>query len=213
MPSFTYSTKSKRYHDTTTGRYVGRVEVRKELDSIIDQSSAEMQYWTLNLRNGYSSIAEWQTLMAGEIKNLQIVMSVAANGGWEQMDPEDYSRLEGYIAEQYQYLQGFAEDIYTGKQLPNGSMAVRASLYAEASRQTYENERRILETEAGSTQELNILGGADHCIDCTDMTGEGWVPIGTLIPIGLRICQARCHCTIIYRVGPDDKLGSEIETF
>lgn len=48
--------------------------------------------------------------------------------------------------------------------------------------------------------ERNLLGIADHCAGCIIETKRGWVPYGTLIPLGQRDCKAGCRCTIIYKV-------------
>jgi hypothetical protein len=211
MPRFSYSTASKRYHDDVTGRFIGRVAVRNMLDDITDHSADRMKSWTDSLRSSQMSIPKWQELMAAEIKMLHMSFAAAANGGWDQMTSDDWGRVSDYVSEQYGYLQGFAEDIYTGAQASNGTMAVRATLYADAARVTYENERRILEVKSGSTEEKNLLGGSDHCPDCVEQTLAGWVPINSLIPMGARSCVSRCRCTIIYREGPNDQLGSAID--
>ena len=211
--AFTYSTNSKRYHDTTTGKFVGRVEVRKQLDDVIDVSADRMKSWTSDLIDNTYTIEEWQSLMAEEVRMLHMSMAAAANGGWDAMSTGNWSRVENYLNYQYDRLEGFAEEIFTGEQVTNGTMLYRATLYAESARATYEGERFFLEKSAGSTQEMNILGGSDHCVDCQRASEAGWVSIGTLIPIGSRACQAKCHCTIIYRTGPKDTLGSEVESF
>lgn len=48
-------------------------------------------------------------------------------------------------------------------------------------------------------EERNILGIAEHCASCIRETKRGWVPIGTLIPVGLRDCWFGCKCTVGYR--------------
>jgi hypothetical protein len=211
MSHFSYSTSSKRYYDNRTGRFVGRVEVRSELDNIIDSSAGRMKSWTNSLRQSDMSISKWQTLMASEIKALHMSFAAAANGGWQAMDTEDWNRVSDYIDFHLQYLQNFAEEIYTGEQPSNGTMATRATLYAEAARITYEDERRLLEIRSGATEEKNLLGGSDHCNGCVEATLAGWVPINGLVPIGSRECTSRCRCTIIYRQGPEDTLGSAID--
>lgn len=210
---FTYSTDTKRYRDKATGRFIGRVEVRQQLDQVIEQSAQFMKQRTDDLRNGTVSLAEWQTEMAREIKLIHGSMFVVADGGFASMDDNAWERLEVKLKEQYDYLSKFAGEIYTGEQVPNGTMLYRSTLYAESARATYENERKFLHIEAGFLEEKNILGGSDHCNDCLDATSQDWTDIGTLSDIGDRQCGAKCHCTIIFRKGPDDVLGSEEESF
>lgn len=210
MATFTYSTSSKRYHNKDTGQFVGRIQIRQELDSVIDISAARMKNWTESLIDGEVSLPWWQTEMMSEIKSIHTIFAVVANGGWDSMDDSDYERVSGIIENQFEYLQNFANEIYTGEQLPNGTMSARSTLYAESARVTYEAERFLLEKESGSTEEMNILGGSDHCGDCLEATLVGWVEIGSIIPIGSRQCGGRCRCTIIYRTGSKDRLGSQI---
>jgi len=205
---FTYNTKSKRYHNTTTGKFVGRVEVRNELDKIIEVASNNIKLFTREMQTGNSSIAEWQINMVEELKPLHMVMVSAANGGWNNTTDKEWQRLSTRLESEFNYLQEFAKEIYTGEAKP-GTYVSRAMMYAEGARVTYENEKREIEIASGSTEERNILGGSDHCDDCITATNQGWVTIGTLIPIGNRQCVSRCKCVMIYRTGPSDKVGSE----
>jgi hypothetical protein len=72
-------------------------------------------------------------------------------------------------------------------------------LYAEAGRGTYYVFTTKEMRAAGKTEEENQLHPAEHCQSCLDEAARGWVPIGTLIPIGQRDCLGRCRCTISYR--------------
>jgi hypothetical protein len=58
------------------------------------------------------------------------------------------------------------------------------------------------------TMERNLLGNAEHCQpdprrphipDCPSLTRKAWVAIGTLPPIGERLCVWNCRCEIEYR--------------
>jgi hypothetical protein len=51
----------------------------------------------------------------------------------------------------------------------------------------------------GGQQERRFLHAAEHCPDCVDVAGRGWVPIGTLPRIGDSQCRTRCRCTFSYR--------------
>jgi len=42
------------------------------------------------------------------------------------------------------------------------------------------------------------LGAAEHCPDCLALAAQGWVPVGTLPPIGTETqCGDSCKCTIV----------------
>lgn len=205
---YIWDKKHNRYKSVVLGSYISRKVVRSNLDAIIDKCGTEIRIWTTDLINNDMTLASWQEAMADRIKTLHIVFASAARGGWNNMSANDWKRVSTVIQGQYGYLRKFAEQIYTGEQKPDRQMIVRATLYAEAARTTYEYERRELEIESGSTQEMNILGGNDNCGGCLEATLSGWVEIGTLVPIGARRCGARCRCIMIYRKTPDDEIGT-----
>jgi hypothetical protein len=118
------------------------------------------------------------------------------------MSPADWGWTGQRLRQQYQWLDGFAQDLATGKQALDGTLAVRASLYAEASRATHREMERRQARLRGEQQEKNQLGAADHCPGCLEQTARGWQPIGSLVPVGSRTCLARCHCSIAFRNAP-----------
>jgi hypothetical protein len=56
--------------------------------------------------------------------------------------------------------------------------------------------------DRGYDEESNLLAPAEHCEgqgSCVEQTTRGWVPVGSLIPIGGRLCVTNCKCQIRYR--------------
>jgi hypothetical protein len=115
---------------------------------------------------------------------------------------DDWGWVGQRLRTQYQYLDGFAQDVASGKQMMDGTLAVRASLYALAATGTNREMERRQARLRGEQQERNQLGAADHCPGCLDQTARGWQPIGSLVPVGSRSCLARCHCSMTYRTAP-----------
>ncbi len=105
------------------------------------------------------------------------------------------------VKAQYQFLRGFVQDIQKGLVL-DGRFVNRVGLYIEAGRATLSLFERLRNKERGKGEERNLLGVAEHCTgdnSCTQQTSMGWVPIGTLLPIGQRLCKVKCKCMIEYR--------------
>lgn len=202
MP-FRWTESASRYRDVQTGRFVPAAQVRSAVDAVIQASAARMQQITGGLQTGALTIEDWRGLMATEVKNLHLATASAAAGGWTQMSPASFGWTGQRIRTQYQFLDGFAQDIASGKQPLDGTLAVRASLYAEASRATNREMERRQARLRGEQQERNQLGAADHCPGCLDQTARGWQPIGTLTPVGSRTCMSRCHCVITFRMVPE----------
>ena len=200
-----------RYVDLDTGRFVPFSDVRNALESVIDVSGVRMNILTENLVGGQISLAEWQAGMMEQIKISHTASAASARGGWAQMSQSDWGAAGRLVRMQYDYLSNFANEIASAKQLLNGTALVRADLYADAARGTFEEIRRRYErTMNGMEQERRVLGEADHCKGCLDQAALGWKPIGSLDPIGAEECVTRCHCTFIFRKrGPHGWIVSE----
>ena len=127
---------------------------------------------------------------------------VGAYGGRDAMTPERWGLVGSLVRQQYAYARRFADDVAAGRQRQNGTMDARARLYGQAGRATYELIRRRESAGAGFGYERNVLHAADHCAQCVAEAGRGWVPIGTLTPVGQRTCRTQCRCTLAYARTP-----------
>lgn len=189
-----------QYYRLDNKRFVKRIEVRDAFEKAIDATKADMRRVSTALQNGEISVAEWRGEMMRYVKRVHVAESCAARGGWAQMSQADWGAVGGRIKRQYQYLENFAQEIHSGKYaVTGGNFLNRVDMYADAGRGTYERTVTKLMTDRGYTEERNVLGVADHCPECLAETARGWVPIGTLIPIGNRICLTNCHCEKEYR--------------
>ena len=191
--------RTGRYRDAVTGRFVSQLRVRADIDGYIDNSKTYLDALANQLRNREISLAEWQTAMRSEIKSMHLSTSMAAHGGRAQMTPADWGRAGQEIRAQYEYLDRFAAEIASGRVGLDGRLNVRAQMYAEAARGTYEQEGRRMAAQASLTQERRILHAAESCTDCIEYAGRGWQPIGTLPRIGQSQCRVNCRCTFEYR--------------
>jgi hypothetical protein len=200
MP-FIWSERTNRYRDTVSGKFVPTQVVRNAVDVVIRATGDRLTTLTRGLQTGTIPLDVWQTTVAQEIKNLHLATAAAAAGGWQQMSPAMNGWTGQRIRTQYEFLRSFAEDIASGKQKMDGTLVVRASLYADAARGTNREMERRMARLGGLQSEKNVLGAADHCSGCLSATSQGWVPIGTLTPVGQRSpCLARCHCHLDYRM-------------
>ena len=203
-PDYGWNEAAGRYFDISTGKFVPFSDVRNALEFVIEDQKAYMHAITQSLIDGNVSLADWQSGMMDAIKLEHTAAAAAARGGWAQMSQADWGATGRLIRTQYEYLQNFAEQIANGEQLLNGTCLVRADLYGQAGRGTYEEIRRRYErTMNGATEECRVLGYADHCPGCLEQAALKWQPIGTLDPIGAEECVTNCYCTFIYRrLGP-----------
>ena len=195
---YTYDARAYSYRDGA-GRFVSDRQVREALDGALDAHTKTVRALGESLRAGRISVAEWQTGMARAIKNAHLYSAAAARGGWQNMTPADYGRAGQKIRAQYGYLRDFAAQIVDGRQPLDGRFLQCVDLYGQSGRVTYHaTERREMEVR-GMTEERNVLHPSDHCPGCVDESARGWVPIGSLVPIGSRDCRTRDRCTVAYR--------------
>lgn len=194
---FRWNAAAGRYV-ASNGRFVTEDAVRRELDRVIDTERKRVRQLAEQLRTRGISPTRWEIEMRGSVKRMHMASVATAKGGWAQMAPADNGRAGRYIRDQYAYLERFRRQVDAGLPL-DGRFLQRADLYAEAARGTYHRAETAEQERRGMTEERNLLHPADHCSECVGESARGWVPIGTLVPIGQRICRARCRCTKRYR--------------
>jgi hypothetical protein len=109
--------------------------------------------------------------------------------------------LDGRIARQAGYLARFRRQLAQGLML-GPAIVARATLYGHAIWSVAQNVWRGIKVADGKdNQERWVLddGVLRHCPDCPGLAAMGYVPIGTLPPIGSTACQSRCRCWVTYR--------------
>lgn len=201
MPSFQYgyNPRSRRYVDLNSGRFVAASDVRQAVDTVIDAETAKIRGISQPLIDGKINLAEWQLQTSALLKSLHVAMGLAANGGLKNTSNADLGYIGSLLKEQYGYLRQMVVDIKTGKQALDGTLLARSALYTQAARGTFEDVVGRAAQNGGATQEKSLLGIADHCGECVDEAAKGWQPIGSLIPVGQRLCKSNCHCTMSYQ--------------
>lgn len=208
---FSYARDTKRFVTTATtegasGAAVEAVQdkqVRAALDEAIDSAEDEVRALTSRLVNGDVTLAEWQQTMSQYVKSAHLNAGALSKGGFENLTQRDYGQIGGRIADELEYLRGFAQDISDGTQALDGTALRRSEMYMGKARKTHHKLHRREMQKIGYNQERNVLGVAEHCEECVALTNrgdaDGWVPNGTLTPIGDRICLSNCKCRIEYR--------------
>lgn len=201
MPAaFYWSEAEQSYFYAQSGRRVPQRLLDRALDRAINSATNDLRALTERLQAGSITLADWQAQMAAQIKLLHTGAAAFGRGGWQQMSPSDWGWTGQRLRTQYGYLRNFAQDVAMGKQPLDGRVVARAAMYAQAARSTQRAMQRRMAQGIGMVQERNQLGAADrHCSQCVDIASRGWVPIGSLPPIGSRICRSMCKCTMIYR--------------
>lgn len=201
-PGWIWDTASRRYRDTTTGRYINQRTLDGLRDTFIDAQKERIDTITDRLVAGDTNVQQWVLEMRKAIKDTYITEYSASRGGVNNVTQAEWGRTGQQLRQQYEYLNKFAQDVIDGKLSP-GQINARAKLYIESASQIYERGKventgipalpaypgdgqtvcrancrchwRIVETDA-EWQATWKLGAAEHCPDCVVNAGR-WAPL------------------------------------
>lgn len=198
MP-FIYDSGMQRYRNER-GHWVSQQAINQAVDAVIASSADTMRTLTAHMQSGAISLADWQAGMMSQMKLLHLGAAMVGRGGRAQMTQSDWGWTGSQIRQQYVFMRNFATEVATGLTPMDGRLVNRAVMYAEAARGTQRGMMGRVALNNGREEERNHLGGAErHCSECPSLSAMGWVPIGTLPPIGSRACLSRCKCSMQYR--------------
>lgn len=204
--ALTWSAADGRFRDER-GQFVSERSVRAVVDQLADGASERMAQASTRLLAGELSLAEWQAEMMRSVKLSQVAAATIANGGQARMTFSEYGSTGRLIRDQYAYLREFAEQVADGRQPLSPSLTARARQYGQAARATFERTYNRGQQRRGYRFERNVLADAEHCRQCVSLTRQGWVPIGSLPPVGTRTCRQNDRCSISYRREPAEAVA------
>ena len=183
---------------------IAEATVREALDRVLAASEDRLGALADALRTRQINAAEWERRMRLATKDALLQGTAAARGGWAQLSPADYGRVGAEARRQYAYLRRFRRQLEAGEVALDGRFAARMGLYLQAGRPLFEAVREREQRARGMSEYRNVRHAADSCGGCVAATAAGWVPAGSLPPVGARDCGARCRCTFDYRAGAPD---------
>lgn len=198
MADYTWSPDTGRYRSVQTGRYVAEATIRADVERVIAAGQQRIAALTARLVAGDLAPVLWRAQMAATLSSAHLTAASLAHGGWGQLDGGTQLWTARRLRSELQYLADFTREMEAGALSP-AQIGARAAQYGESPYTTYQERRRADAGDRGHDQERNLLGAAQHCDGCAGATSQGWVPLGTLAPIGGRPCRSRCRCRIATR--------------
>lgn len=200
---FSFDRKVLRYR--RAGKFVSERAVKLAVRRVIRASQAEMRALGESMARGEIDVAEFQSRLASELKNLHVSGAMAGQGGPANMTAADYLRVGRGLKVQYRHLNNFARQIAAGE-LTRAQIRARTDMYARSMNGAFEGGRRDSAVAAGYRYERNVLGkNENHCHDsafrvgCIELTAKGWQQIGTMPLPGSRTCLSNCLCSMKFR--------------
>lgn len=203
-PVWTYDPTSQRYRNTRTGRYIPINRALEYRDQFTDAIKDRADVLTSRLANGDITLAQWVRQTREDLKIVYLNQYALGRGGFRQMGQGDYGSVGGQLANQYAYLQDFAEEIARGG-LTEGQIRARLRMYFESSTQAFERGKVVafglafdglpaypgdgqseclsncrcgweLERDGSSVAAYWRLSRVEHCETCAQR-GREWNPL------------------------------------
>lgn len=196
------------------GRFISERNVAGYVDQTARNFSEEVRNRTQKLVDDFDEpkFRDWVSKTRKEIKALHNAATIIALGGkkasirYASQNAEVWRDAQQAIGEQLAFFDRFTLGIVTGSVSINQAMVNRASLYALAAYQTYQNAVRLREVAAaGYDEEMRVTQSGNPCNTCKAQAALGWQKVGTLRRLGDSECISRCRCYFKYRKTPKEK--------
>lgn len=149
MPEWEWESKTKRFRDRQTGRFLGERKVIEMRDEYVAHRQSGMRRFVETTLGGIDpdDAQAWRTgvgrlssLGWRRIENTLITEYVYGRGGINAMTAADRTILKGMLDTQRRYWRGFMREIRSTPQSVE-RIAARSNLYHGASRSMYERGR------------------------------------------------------------------------
>lgn len=188
----------KGYYTYPSGKKVSERSLFGAIRRYQEKLNQSLQSATTAMISGDLSLSEWQSRISSRVKQGHLeLMRFGVGGGdkaraWHENEVENRLRKIDYPA-----LQGFAEDLQSGK-LSEKQVRARLELYAKGTKTSYEYARLEVKKTRNQRYGRRLLGRTDlHCEDCLNYAARGWMRLEDLILPGNDCqCGANCLCSI-----------------
>lgn len=179
-----------------------KVEMRDRAVAIITKQTKEQLRDTIEAYGrGRINLDSLRTRTQEIIRRGALAATVVGVGGVGNVTENTLVAVQRQLSSQFSFLDGFISELST-RELTQRDRA-RILQYGNSAHTIAQTARRQFSIDIygdGELEERRFLGGAEHCEDCVALAAEGWVPFGTLPPIGEgTVCRENCHCTIVVR--------------
>ena len=195
-PAFKWEPQTRRYRNKETGRFISKEAVYTLTTSRIELAKSDLGTLGQLLLDEKINLKSWQQQTAETLKILHTQQYLLGVGGQKSIQKSDYLEIWRELKNQYGYLRNFAVDLTQGKMTP-AQFKARLEMYADAAKVSYFKGEKSAAVRAGFTHSKRILGIAEHCVDCPQISALGIVKIEDVIyPTQRCICRIRCKCRL-----------------
>jgi hypothetical protein len=199
------------YRNTQTGLFMSRADIRGLSDKIVTEYQGRTDGLANQVAEQQITADAWQADMRRQIKKAYTQQYLLGIGGRSLMTPADWGSVGGMLADQYRFLDGFADEVATGA-LSAEAIAARARMYINSSGEAFSRAqlRAHIRDQRANEKLWNLRARSEHCDDCVALNALGWIPIeqehrapstGQVATPGggQTICKTNCTCRYMFR--------------
>ena len=209
LANYVYDGNVGQYRDASTGRFVSYKSVYSLLDLNERANEEIMQGVTMAFQDGAVDAPHWYLAMANQQRMLTVQQAALGAGGFDNLKPADFRRIEAQLRDDFQRLHRFGRQIEAGQVSP-GQAQVRVGMYAGRARTQFFKSQPMPVVKKGEMAiERRRLTPAEHCAWCLYLADLGWQPYGTLpVPCESSAvwqngqCLTNCKCDLERRIVP-----------
>jgi hypothetical protein len=196
QPSRRWDKKKRRYVDRNG--VVSPRRMRQEVERYIAEQKKEIAWKAELMIAGGITVSAFFNWMRERVNLIHDHTALKAYGGYREMTPARWGRIEKKVLEQYKYLSGFELDVNSAPNLAEALWPVsRALSYADSAYGTYENSVKQRESDAGVVSGRRIAESDDRtCDGCANAATEDYIPLDQILDIGEAECLSNCRCYI-----------------
>lgn len=194
----TFWDKGKAVYRDSKGKEIPYPSVRSAVEAVADDAEVKIRTLTQSFIDGKIDLPTWSTRGEELIRNSLLSSGQIAAGGREQMTPALNGRLGSRVKFHLQKWRELGLARERGE-VSDAALLSRSSMYPNGAVNVYETIRQGVMKDAGFTEALNVLGAAEHCAECPEITAQSWMPIASMKPPGARLCLSRDRCSVVYR--------------
>lgn len=195
---YRYNPRSGRWVSASNGQLLSAALLTREQQRLSKVLRKDLIGLTRRFQGGRIDAEEWRRLFQARIERSHYESAALAAGGEERLGEAHKRAVRELLAEEYGYLDKFAEDVRKG--ILGLPVLIRAARYSTALSLSYSKSELITRKQDGWTRaSRSLTPEAMHCKHCPGYATFGWVGIDSIIPRGWQCdCRNSCRCVVRY---------------
>lgn len=188
-------------------------DAQEAMEALDERARGQLQQQIDALQAGKVDHGSFYENTTRILRRLYMGAAIVGAGGLANTTQSVIDRIQDFTSKSFDLLFNFTDQMVEKQSVEQSDMN-RLQSYVDSSYAAAESARRNVvaasQTPTQITEERRILTPGDSCATCIEEAGKGWVPVGTLKPIGQSECGRRCRCNFEYRTVDAGQSGTNV---